>query len=90
LVRRTVEALLVALRAGGELSGSLAAYAAARRPRARMFQQESSRFARVALSTHTGPRDLMMRLSPDVVRRLAMEFLLRRHAPRRLAPAGFR
>jgi 2-polyprenyl-6-methoxyphenol hydroxylase-like FAD-dependent oxidoreductase len=82
------EALLVALRAGGELSVSLAAYAAARRPRARMFQQESSRFARLALSTHTGPRDLVMRVSPDVVRRLAMEFLLRRHAPPRLAPTG--
>jgi 2-polyprenyl-6-methoxyphenol hydroxylase-like FAD-dependent oxidoreductase len=81
-------ALLVALRAGGELSGSLPAYAAARRPRARMLQQESSRFARLALSTHTGRRDLMMRLSPEVVRRRAMERLLRRHAPRRPAPVG--
>jgi 2-polyprenyl-6-methoxyphenol hydroxylase-like FAD-dependent oxidoreductase len=82
------EALLVALRAVGELSGALAAYAAARRPRARMLQQESSRFARLALSTHTGPRDLMMRLSPEVVRRRAMERLLRRHAPPRRAPSG--
>jgi 2-polyprenyl-6-methoxyphenol hydroxylase-like FAD-dependent oxidoreductase len=82
------EALLVALRAGGELSGVLADYAAARRPRARMLQQESSRFARLALSTHTGPRDLMMRLSPEAVRRRAMERLLRRAAPRRPAPAG--
>jgi 2-polyprenyl-6-methoxyphenol hydroxylase-like FAD-dependent oxidoreductase len=82
------EALLVALRQGGELSSALAAYAAARRPRARMFQQESSRFARLALSTHTGPRDLMMRLTPDAARRLAMGLLLRRHAPRRLAPAS--
>jgi 2-polyprenyl-6-methoxyphenol hydroxylase-like FAD-dependent oxidoreductase len=75
------EALLVALRPGGELSGALAAYAAARRSRARMFQRESSRFARLALSTHTGPRDLMMRVSPDVLRRRVMERLLRRHAP---------
>jgi 2-polyprenyl-6-methoxyphenol hydroxylase-like FAD-dependent oxidoreductase len=77
------EALLVALRAGGELSGALSAYAAARRPRARMFQRQSSRFARLALSTRAGPRDLMMRLSPEVVRRRALERLLRRHAPRR-------
>jgi 2-polyprenyl-6-methoxyphenol hydroxylase-like FAD-dependent oxidoreductase len=82
------EALLAALRAGGEPSGLLADYAAARRPRARMVQRESSRFARLALSTHTGPRDLMMRLSPEAVRRRAMERLLRRDAPRRPAPAG--
>lgn len=80
------EALLVALRAGGELSGALGAYAAARRSRARMFQRESSRFARLALSTHTGPRDLMMRLSPEAVRRRAMECVLRRHAPPRPPP----
>jgi hypothetical protein len=80
------ETLLVALRVGGELSGALAAYADARRPRARMFQRESSRFAHLALSTHTGPRDLLMRLSPEVVRRRAMERLLRRHAPPRPAP----
>ena len=82
------EALLVASRAGGELSGTLAAYAAARRPRAHMLQQESSRFARLALSTHTGPRDVMMRLTPEAVRRRAMERFLRRAAPRRPAPAG--
>jgi 2-polyprenyl-6-methoxyphenol hydroxylase-like FAD-dependent oxidoreductase len=81
------EALLVALRGGGELSGALAAYVAARRRRARMFQRESSRFARLALSTHSGPRDLMMRLSPGAVRRRMMERLLRRHAPRRPAAA---
>ena len=81
-------ALLVASRAGGELSGTLAAYAAARRPRAHMLQQESSRFARLALSTHTGPRDVMMRLTPEAVRRRAMERFLRRAAPRRPAPAG--
>jgi 2-polyprenyl-6-methoxyphenol hydroxylase-like FAD-dependent oxidoreductase len=74
------EALLVALRACGGLSGALAGYAAARRRRAHMLQRESSRFARLALSTHTGPRDLMMRLSPDSVRRRVMELLLRRHA----------
>jgi 2-polyprenyl-6-methoxyphenol hydroxylase-like FAD-dependent oxidoreductase len=77
------EALLVALRGGGELAAALAAYAAARRRRARMFQKESSRFARLALSTHAGPRDLIMRLSPEAVRRRLMERLLRRHAPRR-------
>jgi 2-polyprenyl-6-methoxyphenol hydroxylase-like FAD-dependent oxidoreductase len=81
------EALLVALRGGGELSGALAVYAAARRARARMLQRESSRFARLALSTHTGPRDLMMRLGPEPVRRRAMERLMRRHAPRRPAAA---
>jgi 2-polyprenyl-6-methoxyphenol hydroxylase-like FAD-dependent oxidoreductase len=81
------EALLVALHAGGELSSALGAYEAARRSRARMFQRESSRFARLALSTHTGPRDLMMRLSPEAVRRRAMECVLRRHAPPRPAPA---
>jgi 2-polyprenyl-6-methoxyphenol hydroxylase-like FAD-dependent oxidoreductase len=81
------EALLIALRGGGELAGALAAYAAARRRRARMFQRQSSRFARLALSTHTGPRDLMMRLSPEGVRRRLMERLLRRHAPPRPAAA---
>jgi hypothetical protein len=79
---------LVALRAGGELADSLAAYAVARRPRARMLQQESSRFARLALSTRAGPRDLMMLLTPEVVRRHAMERLLRRHAPPRPMPSG--
>jgi 2-polyprenyl-6-methoxyphenol hydroxylase-like FAD-dependent oxidoreductase len=81
------EALLVALRKAGELSGALAAYAAARRRRARMFQRQSSRFARLALSTHTGPRDLIMRLSPEPVRSRVMQRLLRRHAPRRAAAA---
>jgi 2-polyprenyl-6-methoxyphenol hydroxylase-like FAD-dependent oxidoreductase len=80
------EALLVALRGGGDLAGALAAYAAARQRRARMFQKESSRFARLALSTHAGPRDVMMRLSPEAVRRRLLERLLRRHAlPRRPA-----
>ena len=77
------EALLVALRRGGALAGALTAYSAARRRRARMFQQQSSRFARLALSTHAGPRDLMMRLGPEAVRRRMIERLLRRHAPRR-------
>ena len=77
------EALLVVLRAGGDLSGALADYAAARRPRARMFQRQSSRFARLALSTHTGPRNLTMRLSPQAVRRLTMERLLHRQSPPR-------
>ncbi len=81
------EALLVTLRAGGELAGALADYAAARRARARMLQQQSSRFARLALSTHTGTRDLLMRLSPEAVRRRAMNRLMRHHAPRRPEPA---
>jgi hypothetical protein len=34
-----------------------------------------------------GPRDLMMRLSPEAVRRRVMERLLRRHTPPRRAPA---
>jgi 2-polyprenyl-6-methoxyphenol hydroxylase-like FAD-dependent oxidoreductase len=80
------EALFAALRAGGELSAALTAYAAARRRRARMLQRESSRFARLALSTHTRPRDLLMRLTPEAVHRRAVERLLRRHAPRRPAP----
>jgi 2-polyprenyl-6-methoxyphenol hydroxylase-like FAD-dependent oxidoreductase len=76
------EALLVALRAGGDLSGALAGYAAARRRRARMLQRESSRFARLALSTRTGPRDLAVRLTPEAVRRRGLERLMLRHAPR--------
>jgi 2-polyprenyl-6-methoxyphenol hydroxylase-like FAD-dependent oxidoreductase len=81
------EALLVALRAHADLPAALAAYATARRPRAHLFQQESSRFARLALSTHTRPRDLTMRLTPASLRLRAMELLLRRHAPRRRAAA---
>jgi 2-polyprenyl-6-methoxyphenol hydroxylase-like FAD-dependent oxidoreductase len=81
------EALLVALRERGELVGALAAYSAARRRRAGMFLRESSRFARLALSAHAGPRDLMMRLSPEAVRRRLTERLLRRHAPRRAVDA---
>jgi 2-polyprenyl-6-methoxyphenol hydroxylase-like FAD-dependent oxidoreductase len=76
------EALLVALRCAGEISGALAAYAIARRRRALMIQQHSSRFARFALSTHSAARDLMMRLSSEAVRRRAMELLIRRHAPK--------
>ena len=79
------ESLLVALRGGGELADALAAYAAARQRRAAMFQRESSRFARVALSTRTGPRNLALRLSPEAVRRRAIERLLRRHAAARPA-----
>jgi 2-polyprenyl-6-methoxyphenol hydroxylase-like FAD-dependent oxidoreductase len=72
------EALLIALREGGEPAGALAAYAASRRRRARMVQRESSRLARLALSTHAGSRDLMVRLSPDFVRGRVMKRLLRR------------
>jgi hypothetical protein len=50
-----------------------------------MFQKESSRFARLALSTHVGPRDLIMRVGPERARRRVMGRLLRRHAlPRQL------
>ena len=79
------ESLLVALRGGGELADALAAYASARRRRAGMFQRKSSRFARVALSRHAGPRNLVLRLSPEAVRRRVMERLLRRHAAPRPA-----
>jgi 2-polyprenyl-6-methoxyphenol hydroxylase-like FAD-dependent oxidoreductase len=77
------EALLTALRTSDDLSRALAAYATSRRRRAHMFQRESSRFARLALSTHTRPRNLIMRLSPETVRRRTMEAMLRRHAPPR-------
>jgi 2-polyprenyl-6-methoxyphenol hydroxylase-like FAD-dependent oxidoreductase len=80
------DALLVALRADDDLPAALHAYATARRPRAHLFQQESSRFARLALTTNTRPRDLTMRLTPGPVRLRAMELLLRRHAPRRATP----
>jgi 2-polyprenyl-6-methoxyphenol hydroxylase-like FAD-dependent oxidoreductase len=82
------EALLHALRAGGELSGVLGAYATRRRKRAGMLQHASSRFARLALSNHTRARDLMMRLSPEPVRLRVIEELLRRHSAHRPAPAG--
>ncbi len=82
------EALLVALHASNELPHALTAYATARRRRAHLFQRESSRFARLALSTHTRPRNFIMRLSPEAVRRRTMEGLLRRHAPPRTAPSG--
>jgi 2-polyprenyl-6-methoxyphenol hydroxylase-like FAD-dependent oxidoreductase len=77
------EALGVALRAAGEPGRALAAYAAARRRRARMLQRQSSRFARLALSTHAAPRDLVVRLGPDAARRLVMERLMGRYAPSR-------
>jgi 2-polyprenyl-6-methoxyphenol hydroxylase-like FAD-dependent oxidoreductase len=83
-----VEALLLALRAGGALPAALAAYATARARRARLLQTQSSRMARLALTTHTGPRDLIMRFTPEMVRLRMMEVLIRRHAPRRSALAG--
>jgi len=46
-----------------------------------MLQRESSRFARLALSTHARPRDALMRLVPEPVRRRQLERLMRRHAP---------
>jgi 2-polyprenyl-6-methoxyphenol hydroxylase-like FAD-dependent oxidoreductase len=73
------QALLVALRRLEVLPDALSAYAATRRRRAHMFQRQSSRFARLALSTHPGPRDLMMRLTPETVRRRMTQILLRRH-----------
>jgi 2-polyprenyl-6-methoxyphenol hydroxylase-like FAD-dependent oxidoreductase len=84
------EALLVTLRAGDVLAGALAAYARARRPRARMLQQQSSRFARMALSTHAAPREMLTRLTPEVMRRYTLQRLMNRHAPRRPAPAPSR
>jgi 2-polyprenyl-6-methoxyphenol hydroxylase-like FAD-dependent oxidoreductase len=81
------EALLVTLRKGGDLLAALTGYETSRRRRARMFQRESSRFARLALSTRTGPRDLVMRLTPEGVHRRLIERVLRRHAPRRPAVA---
>ena len=74
------QALLVALRAEPDLPAALAAYAAARRRRAGMLQRESSRFARLALSRRTGPRDALMRVIPEAMRLRAMERLMRRHA----------
>jgi 2-polyprenyl-6-methoxyphenol hydroxylase-like FAD-dependent oxidoreductase len=74
------EALHGALRGHDELATALAAYARARRRRAHLFQRESSRVARLALSTHVGPRNLAMRLSPDAVRNRLLRRLLRRHA----------
>jgi len=52
-----------------------------------MFQRQSSRFARLALSSHTAARDLIMRVTPEVARRREMERLLRRHVPRRSGTA---
>jgi 2-polyprenyl-6-methoxyphenol hydroxylase-like FAD-dependent oxidoreductase len=78
------QALLVAL---GELkvpADALSAYAATRRRRAHMFQRQSSRIARFALSTPSGPRDLMLRLTPRAVNRQMTQVLLRRHALSRL------
>jgi 2-polyprenyl-6-methoxyphenol hydroxylase-like FAD-dependent oxidoreductase len=80
------EALLVALRARDEPAAALAAYAASRRRRAHMLQRESSRFARLALSTHTAPRNLLMRVAPDAARRRTLDRLMSRHALRRAAP----
>ena len=77
------EALFAALSGGGALSDALVAYAAARRPRARMFQRESSRFARLALTTHSGLRNLLVRMGPEWVRHRVMKRLLRRHSLRR-------
>ena len=74
------QALLVALRGSEVPADVLSAYAATRRRRAHMFQRQSSRFARLALSTRSGPRDLMLRLTPEAVRRRATQVLLRRHA----------
>lgn len=80
------EALLAALRSGGQLPGALADYARARRRRARMFQRESSRVARLVLSTPSGARDVMTRLTPAPVSRLVLERLMRRHASRPISP----
>ncbi len=76
------EGLLLALRQQAEPRAALAAYEDFRRRRAQMFQRESTRFARLALSKHAGPRDLLMRLLPGGVRARAVDRLLRRHALR--------
>ena len=74
------QALLVTL-AGPEVpADALSDYAASRRRRAHMFQRQSSRFARFALSTPSGARDLMMRLTPPAVNRRMTQILLRHHA----------
>ena len=75
------QALLAALRAERELPAALAGYAAARRRRAHMLQRESTRFARLALSRRTGPRDALVRFVPGAMRRRGMERLMRGHAP---------
>jgi 2-polyprenyl-6-methoxyphenol hydroxylase-like FAD-dependent oxidoreductase len=81
------EALLAALRGGDDLAGALAAYARARRPRARMLQRQSARFARMALSTHAAPREILTRLTPEMLRRYALQRLMNHHAARRAAAA---
>ena len=76
------EALRAALRANADLPGALAQYAMGRRRRAHMFQHESTRFARFALSRHEGPRNLIARLIPGPVRDRSIEYVMNRHAPR--------
>jgi 2-polyprenyl-6-methoxyphenol hydroxylase-like FAD-dependent oxidoreductase len=73
-------ALLLALRDNADLEVALNAYESARHRRAHMFQRESSRFARFALSAPATPRDLLMRLTPNAVRLGVTERLLHRHA----------
>jgi 2-polyprenyl-6-methoxyphenol hydroxylase-like FAD-dependent oxidoreductase len=85
------EAMLAALKTGADLPRALAAYAAERRRRAEFLQRESTRAARTALSTLSGPRDVFARLVPEIVQRAMLERLLRRHAsPRSLSPGSSR
>lgn len=77
------EGLLVALRADRDIARALEAYATGRRRRARMFQRESTRFARIALSRHAGPRNLVAGLIPAPLRDRSLERVMNRHAPKR-------
>jgi 2-polyprenyl-6-methoxyphenol hydroxylase-like FAD-dependent oxidoreductase len=80
------EALHGSLRRNSELATALADYARARRRRAIMFQHQSSRVARLALSRHARTRNLAMRLTPDGVRNRLLRSLLQRHAARLASP----
>jgi 2-polyprenyl-6-methoxyphenol hydroxylase-like FAD-dependent oxidoreductase len=77
------DALRAALRATADLPDALAQYETGRRARAQMFQRESTRFARVALSRYEAPRNLVARLIPGPVRDRSIEYVMNRHAPSR-------
>ena len=69
-------ALLTALRTHRDLPQALSAYDASRRRRATMIQRESARMARLALNRHTRARDLLVRVTPQLVRSLMIKRLL--------------
>jgi 2-polyprenyl-6-methoxyphenol hydroxylase-like FAD-dependent oxidoreductase len=62
-----------ALCAHRDLARALNTYAESRRDRAHRIQRESDRMARLALSRHSFPRDLLMRVVPDRVRLKVLE-----------------